>query len=121
MSKLMTFEKAPVPVDPAQWPEARSFQRVYSGHPENQARLVMALFGFRQDLLEWAHDEETATAVEVVLRTFYQRHPEFMKDGYIPDSDVGTGIYHVDERLRSYMARIGIQSDCHIDPDTDQT
>lgn len=105
----MAFEKAPVPVDPAQWPEARGFQRLYSGNPEYQARLVMALFGFRQDLLEWAHDEETAAAVEVVIKTFYERHPEFMEEGFIPDSDIGTGPYHMDERLVSYMARIGIE------------
>lgn len=103
----MSYDKAPVPVNPAQWPEARGFVRVYSGNPEYQARFVMALFGFRQDLLEWAHDNETAEAVEAVINAFYQRHPEFMQDGFVPDSDIGTGPYHMDDRLRTYMAELG--------------
>ncbi len=103
----MNYDKAPVPVDPAQWPEARGFRRIYSGNPEYQARFIMALFGFRQDLLEWAHDEDTAKAIEAVIHTFHQRHSEFMQDGFVPDSDIGTGTYHIDDRLRTYMAEIG--------------
>jgi len=99
-------EHAPIPVDKGQWPESRSFERVYGGDPERQARFVMALFGFRQDLLEWKHDEATARAVEAVIRTFYNHHPEFMQDGYVAESDIGTGTYHLDERLQHYMAEI---------------
>jgi hypothetical protein len=66
----------------------------------------MALFGFREDLLEWAHDEETAEAVAVVIRGFYKRHPEFMMDGYVPNRENGAETYHLDERLKSFMAEI---------------
>jgi hypothetical protein len=105
----MSFDKAPVP-HTDQWPEARAFRRLYSGNPMYQARLVMTLFGFRQDLLEWANNEEGVRAVETVIRSLYDRHPEFMQDGIIPDSDFGpTGPYHLDKRLVSCMADIGIQ------------
>ena len=104
----MNYDKAPVPVDQAQWPEARAFRRLYSGNPEYQARLVMALFGFRQDLLEWADDEESARAVEATILALYNSHPDFMQDGFVPVRDIGTGRYHLDDRLRSYMAQIGV-------------
>src|SRR5579872_1690777 len=110
----MSYDKAPVPADKAEWPEARGFRRLYSGNPEYQARLVMTLFGFRQDLLEWAHDEESVKAVESTILAFYNRHPEFMQDGFMPDSDIGTGAYHMDDRLRSYMGQLGV-------PTPDQT
>lgn len=102
----MLYDKAPVPADKAQWPEARGFRRLYSGNPEYQARLVMTLFGFRQDLTEWAHDEESARVVEDTILAFYGRHPEFMQDGFVPDSDIGTGAYHLDNRLQKYMTEL---------------
>lgn len=66
----------------------------------------MALFGLREDLLEWAHDEPAAEAVAEVIRAFRRRHPEFMQDGYVIERDLGTNVYHVDDRLLTYMAEI---------------
>lgn len=98
--------KAPVPVSPTQWPEARSHQRVYGRNPEYQARFVMALLGFRQDLKEWTNDDETVQAIDVVIRAFHGRHPEFMQDGFVPDSDFGADTYHLDERLRVCVSEL---------------
>ena len=102
----MNFDKAPVPADLAQWPEARGFSRLYSKNPEYQARLVMALFGFRQDLTEWAHDEESARVVEDTILAFYGRHSEFMQDGFVHYRDIGTGVYHLDDRLQNLMTKL---------------
>jgi hypothetical protein len=105
--------KAPVPVDPEQWPEARSFRRVYALDPDRQSRLAKALLGFRQDLLEWHSDEITVSAIDIVLRTFYNHFPEFMEDGYDrgSDSEWGSGAYQADERLLRSMQEIIEQND----------
>jgi hypothetical protein len=102
----MANEKAPSPVDKAQWPEARGFRRLYSKNPEYQARFLMVLLGFRQDLVEWAYDEATTEAIDTVIRGFHARHSEFMQDGYAPDSDFGLGAYVADDRLLRYVAQI---------------
>ncbi len=102
----MAYENAPVPNDPGQWPEARGFRRLYSHNPEYQARLAMALLGFRKDLREWTEDTDTIAAIDVVLRTFHARHPEFLQDGYVMESDLGGGTYHLDNRLAHYMDEI---------------
>ncbi|HEY4963793.1 MAG TPA: hypothetical protein VIH90_03800 [Candidatus Saccharimonadales bacterium] len=102
----MANERAPVPVDLAQWPEVRGFRRIYVKDPERQARFVMALIGFKQELKYKAHDEDTVKAVDMVLRAFHEHYPEFMEDGMETDSDVGTGIYHMDDRLGNYMSGV---------------
>jgi hypothetical protein len=108
----MIRNQAPVPVDPNQWPEARSFGRTYWGDPEHQARFAMALFGFRQDMREWKDEPEAAKAAETVIRTFAKHFPEFLQEGFIPEGDIDPfrEPYHVDERLQRYMAGIALDA-----------
>jgi hypothetical protein len=99
-------ENAPLPYS-TQWPEARNFQRLYADNPMYQARFVMTLLGFRQDLLEWTDDSDTIEAIDLVISTFHKRHPEFTQDGYMPDTETGLGPYHLDDRLKSILEEIG--------------
>ncbi len=104
---FMTYHNAPVPTDPAQWPEARGFARLYGANPEFQARLAMALFGLRQDLLERHHDAAAAQVVEATIRVFAEHYPELTQDGYVPNRDFDQGTYRLDERLVWLLENIG--------------
>jgi hypothetical protein len=66
----------------------------------------MALFGFRQNLIETNRDDQLIEAVELVIKGFGNLYPEFMIDGYETDSEVRTGVYHMDDRLQTYMDAI---------------
>ncbi len=33
-----------------------------------------------------------------------------MQDGFVPDSDIGTGVYYLDYRLQNYMTELIKQS-----------
>lgn len=109
-ARVMDYDKAPVPADPAQWPEARSFRRLYGQNPHFQSRLVMALLGFKTDLMEWVSDSEVATdAIDVVIKAFIAEHPEFIEDGFTPDNDTGMGVYRLDKRLISLLREAGVE------------
>lgn len=92
-----------IPVDPAQWPEARGFARVYARDPDQQSRFIMVMLGFRKDLIEHHYgDKDAVSAIDTVIRTFTERFPQFLEDGFERDEDtyLGKGAYHMDERIR---------------------
>ncbi len=98
--------QAPVPVSLIQWPESRSFKRLYDRNPQYQARFVMALLGFKHELDERSTDEQATTAIHTVISAFRQHYPEFMENGYIEDTDTGAAPYQIDDRLLDFMLDI---------------
>lgn len=105
-----------IPVDPAQWPEARGFARVYVRDPDQQARFIMVMLGFRKDAVEHHYggdDAEAVDAIDTVIRTFANRFPQFLEDGFERDEDtyLGRGTYHMDERIGWLIADIINQPD----------
>jgi hypothetical protein len=103
-----------IPFDPAQWPEARGFVRVYARDPDQQARFIMVMLGFREDIVEHHYgDEETVASIDNVIRTFARRFPEFREDGFERGEDtyLGRGKYHMDERIEWLITDIVNQPD----------
>jgi hypothetical protein len=101
--------RTPLPVSLAQWPEARSSRRTYTGDPDRQARVAMFLIGFKHELQLYNRAAtDVCEAIDVVLKGFYEEHPEFLVDGFERDTEteMGSGIYHPDERLVHYMGQI---------------
>jgi len=102
-------EDALVIVSKAQWPEARSFERVYTDNPERQSRFVQAMCGYRATLTRpgWEHKPdaaETVEAIDVVIRSFVHNFPECLEENYVPSSEAAMGeTYHLDDRLRPIL------------------
>ncbi len=98
------MDQKPVPISPAQWPEARSFERLYHGNPEIQARFVQALIGFRA-MLEWKNDCESSAAVNKILIEFTHRFPEYIAPhkGADLDKELMANDYIPDDRLMSFL------------------
>lgn len=104
----MTTDRAPVPVDPAQWPEARGFHRLYSKDPERQARLAMALIGFSNALEEIHRDKKAADAVKPVIQSLCQYYPELAEETMVTpmESSSSGEVYQIDDRLAYYLDTI---------------
>lgn len=101
--------RTPISVDPSQWPEARGNRRVYYGDPDRQARVAMFLIGFKHQLELYGTSYPGAfEAIDLVLKAFYEKHPEFLEDGFQrdPETEMGTGTYHPDERLSYFMEQV---------------
>lgn len=98
-----------------QWPEFRSFIRVYSKDPWRQSRLAMALLGFRGELAWRYHDDKSVKAINTVIAALAEHYPEFLEDGFeATDSDVSTSlgsIYRLDSRLENYVRNIQEQEE----------
>lgn len=101
--------RTPISVDRAQWPEGRGFRRVYVGDPDRQSRIAMGLIGFKHELeLYGKKDSPAIEAIDIVLRAFYEQHPEFLIEGFErdPETEMGRGLYYPDDRLIHYMGQV---------------
>ena len=108
----MTGEKNPygsIPDPSNQYPEARSFVRLYTKNPHAQARLLETLLGLQKIPAEgWTNTEQTqqekrdaARVVAQTIKYVAEQFPEWRTDGYVSDTDSNFGLpdYHPEERL----------------------
>lgn len=101
----MTGERAPVPVSPGQWSEARGFARLYHDNPHYQAHLVKTLCGFREQLiLDHAGDDsgEDVQIIDHAICEFAQHYPEFLS-AQPEDPELKLGQYEPDPLLLDYF------------------